>query len=98
MTRTRQDIANDIAELQEQRKALQERAVQLNRENILLSDDEQWFTETEETWTRRVGRKREKYTRLVGRINWKEDFTDEDTGEKLSINRSEVVRVDGEWV
>ncbi len=35
--------------------------------------------------------------KLVGRIFWKEVFTDEDTGNPIEIERSQIVYVDEKW-
>lgn len=80
-------------------KSLQSRLIELERENCMLSDEEQWFTEIEEIWERKVGyRKKAKCSVLVGRIHWKEDFIDEDTGDVITVSRNRLVRMDGEWV
>lgn len=50
------------------------------------------YTEENET----TGRGKSKKTELVGRRRWREGFRDEDTGEVIYINRSEVCRVDGQ--
>jgi len=36
--------------------------------------------------------------KLVGRIYYNQEFKDEDTGEIITIKRTDVVRVNGEWV
>lgn len=67
---------------------------ELTKEDWLLCDKKQWFTEKEETFLR--GNK--KSTHLVGRINWMEDFYDECHPNKpIWIERSRIVRVDGEF-
>ena len=76
---------------------LREENASLYEEDLLLCDDRQWFTEKMETVTERNGRKREKAQRLIGEVHWKEDFTDEDTGETITIERKRLVRVDGKW-
>lgn len=70
--------------------------IELRKEALLLSDEEQWFTEKEEEF---VVSRRPKVTekQLVGRIHWNEEFKDEDTGKSIFIERSEVVRIDGVW-
>lgn len=65
----------------------------------MLSDDVQRFEEKIEShpkakWERKPHSLDGK---LVGRIFWNEDFLDGDTGEKITIERQQVVRVDGEW-
>lgn len=78
-----------------------EELVQITKDLYLLSDDKQWFTEEEEEV---IISKRPKKTekQLIGRIHWRECFKDEDNPEDESqwvwIDRSKVVRVDGEWI
>ena len=95
---TRQQIIENIKEKRQQIGTLYEEINQLYRESLLLSDDEQWFTEKEETEEIKVGRKKEKRTFLAGRIHWNETFKDADTGQEIVIERSRLVRVNGEWV
>ena len=35
---------------------------------------------------------------LIGRIYWKENFLDEDTGNHIPIVRNVIVRRNGEWL
>lgn len=35
---------------------------------------------------------------MMGMICWNEDFVDEDTNEVITIERHEVVKINGEWV
>lgn len=96
MNRTRTDIQSDIKAVE---RAIAEAKVRLRElvlENILFSDDQQWFTEKEEEEVvSKRPKKIEKF--LVGRIHWKETFTDMDKGTPIEIERSRVVRVNGEW-
>lgn len=94
--RCRVDIKQEIAEKWELIYEIKTQIVALVKEEMLLSDDEQWFTEKEEEL---IVSKRPKKTEkhLVGRINWVQEFKDEDTGESVFINRSQIVRVDGVW-
>ncbi len=66
----------------------------LIEEAYLLTDKVQQFTEKDEIW----GRGKNKRSVRVGRIHWKENFKDEDSGEILVLERSCVVRNDGEWI
>lgn len=70
---------------------------ELVRQDLLLCDDDQQFVEKME---KVVVSKRPfvEEERLIGRIYWDEYFTDDDTGEKITINRCQTVRVDGIWV
>lgn len=49
--------------------------------------------ESEQTF----GRGKTKETALIGYVNWKECFVDEDTGKKIFIERKTAVRKNGEW-
>lgn len=75
-------------------KTIQDEIIALNIENMLLCDKYQWYSE--ETVTK--GRGKNKVPYLYGYRNWIEDFTDEDTGEVVSIARKEVIRIDGKWL
>lgn len=94
--RTRIEIQDQKDEVSRQIRELQHNLSELTKENLLLSDDQQWFTEEIETWKTGKWKKKE-VTHLVGRVHWVEDFTDESTGDVVSINRSTIVRIDGEW-
>lgn len=64
---------------------------------LLLSDKQITVTEAEEEV---VVKKRPKITekQLITRRHWIEDFVDEDNGEVISIERSELLKVNGKWV
>ncbi len=93
----RERLEAKIESKKSQIEKLESEIIELTKETLLLSDEKQWFVEKEET---RVISKRPKKeeTLLVGRIYWKEDFGDEDTGDVVTVERSEVVRENGEWV
>ena len=94
--RCRADIHREAEEKYEQIKKLKKEILELERENLLLCDDEQWFTEKEEdVIVSKRPKKTEKH--LIGRVHWQQGFKDEDTGEMIMIDRNEVVRVDGVW-
>ena len=95
--RTRQDIENEDRELSAQIKQILKRRRELEIESMLLCDDEQWYTEGEEIWYKKEGRKKVPFSVMVGRVNWVDTFMDEDKDEPVSINRSDVVRIDGVW-
>ena len=93
-------------EIETKRKANFNKIEELKRENIelakqgvLLSDDEQWFTEAIESHPKPKYSRHAHYLdgRLVGRIHWDQVFEDESGGKPITIRRSEVVRVDGKW-
>jgi hypothetical protein len=96
----REEIESAIATKRLQITTLRAEIFELIRESILLSDDKQWFTEEVEyhpiTKNQRLPSKLD--GKLVGRRNWVDSIMDEDTGESLHIERSEIVRIDGEWL
>jgi hypothetical protein len=94
--RCRADIRNDISIKEKQIEDLLSEIEQLNKEDILLSDDEQWFSEKQEEFV--VSQRPKKVEKhLIGRVTRQESISDEDTGEILMIDRSVIVRVDGVW-
>lgn len=95
MTRTRSDIRNDFNNKLKEIEQLENEIKELIREDCLLSDDEQWYTE--EDIKRRRGKEKAVIERH-GRINRMELFTDKATGQKTSIHRARTVKINGEWV
>jgi hypothetical protein len=77
-------------------KQLKTEITELRKESILLSDKHQQFTEKEEE-VLICGRPKKYETKLIGRIHWKDDFVDEDTGDVITIDRTQIVRINGEW-
>lgn len=73
---------------------LQSRILELERKDCLFCDEKQWYKEGPETH----GTGKRKLTRNYGRIYWNEDFKDDDTDQIITIERSRIVKVDGEWV
>lgn len=108
MTRTRNIITAEIEALENQyeqlkqkfeddKKLLNEKYHELLIENCLLCDEKQYYKE--EIITKTISKRPKKTVEvLVGRIYWKEKFTDEDTGEQVEIERCECVRENGEWI
>jgi len=96
-TRNRASIQQEIKEKEEKIKQISEEITTLMKEDYLLSDEEQWFEEKEEEV---IISKRPKKTekKLIGRIFWKQPFIDEDTDEVFYIERTQIVRVNGEWL
>lgn len=96
MTRTRQQIREEIVQAKYQIQALKEQICELIREDALLCDDQQWFIEKEEE---KVVNCRPKATvkALVGRVHYIENFKDQDTGKLVPVERSRIVRINGEW-
>lgn len=78
-------------------KQLETEIIELRKEGMLLCDKTQRFKESEED-VLICGRPKKYETKLIGRIHWKEDFIDEDTGDVVTIERKKTVRVNGEWV
>lgn len=79
---------------------LENQILELDRQDILLSDDFRRFEEKVESHPI-VGRQKKQHCldgKLVGRIFWKELFMDDETGKEITIERQRVVRVDGEWI
>ena len=93
----RKELEEVILSKENQISLLKKEILQLNRECLLLCDEEQRFEEKMETITIREGRRKIKVEKLIGRVYWKEKFLDEGTGEEIVIERSQPVRVDGEW-
>lgn len=79
---------------------LKKQNIELSKELYLLSDKKQWFIEKEEEHT--ISKRPKKTeTFLVGRIFWKEYFEDgsypNDKSKGIWIERSKIVRINGEW-
>ena len=94
--RTRKDIRADISAKEKQSQQLEKEKKELILEDIQFCDEEQWYTEAEETHEVSKRPKKEE-TFMVGRKHWKEEFKDEDTKQSIWIDRSRVVRINGEW-
>lgn len=88
----REEILNQIRLNKEKIKELNKHNYALAQQYVQICDSEGHYTEKEEIHGR--GRSRKD---LVGRRYWMEDFKDEDTGEVVTIERSQAVKVDGEW-
>ena len=96
-TRTRKNIQDDIHSKEIEMSAINAQIAELKKEAMLLCDEQQRYEEKEETPMEY------KFAPpatpiLIGRIYWKEDFIDEETEEVITIERSEVVRENGEWI
>lgn len=89
----REILREKIKRTEQQISKLKNKFLDLRRQDLLLSDKVQQFVEEHEI----NGRGKNKRSRLVGRVFWDEDFEDKGTGEFITIKRSIVVRVDGEW-
>ncbi|HEX8334710.1 MAG TPA: hypothetical protein VF622_18955 [Segetibacter sp.] len=96
-TVTRKEIEASIQAKKEAIKTIKTEIVELSKQSLLFSDEEQWFTEKLETVTYRENRKKVSVEKLIGRRHWNEDFRCENTGKVITIERSEVIRIDGQW-
>ncbi len=68
---TREIIKNKINETIEKINFYKAELEKLEKEDILFSDDQQWFVEKEEEVKFMQNRKLIKETRLIGRVYWK---------------------------
>lgn len=96
---TRQEIKAKMQENLDKIKAIEKENFELSTQDILLCDETQRFEEKIESHPKVKYQRKPHWLdgKLVGRIFWKEDFKDNDTGEVITIERQQVVRVDGEW-
>lgn len=90
---SRSTIYKKIKKKTNQIEKLMGERIELRKQYLLLSDKKMRYKE--DTITR--GRGKNKKTVLEGRVYWMETFTDDDTGEKIKIERSECVTIDGVW-
>ena len=95
--RNRKEIRNEISTINHQIEELEAKRQLLILEDVQFSDDEQWYIEEEET--HEVSKRPKKSeTLLIGRIHWNMELKDEDKpNEPIIIERSKVVRINGEW-
>lgn len=93
MANNRQKLEKKIRANKEKIKKLNLENIDLHRQSILLSDEQQWYSEKVEV----VGRGKNKKECLLGRVHWNQDFTDEADGQVITVERSAVVKVDGKW-
>ena len=97
---TRDEIKQKRVENFNKIDALRLENIELAKQAILLSDNEQQFKEEIEFHPRLKYQRTDNYLdgKLVGRIYWKEEFKDESTGESIFIDRTKIVRINGEWL
>lgn len=94
---TRKQIRDNIEANYQAIKKLQLEINEFEKQYLLLSDDvQQYFEEDVEVIIKKRPKLIEKQRR--GFITWKEDFKDESTGKVLTIQRHQLVRINGEWV
>ena len=96
-TRTRAVIKEQIKACEDSIDALQAQRKELLIDGLLLCDDEQRYEEKVEVISEKKEGKRVKREALIGRVYWKQTFHDEDTGNPITVERNQVVRIDGEW-
>ena len=95
--KTRKQIIKLIQQKKDKIKTLKAEISELQKENTLLSDENQWFIEKEEEVV--ISHRPKKIeTQVIGRVFLKENFADEDTGEVISIERNMIVRINGNWI
>jgi hypothetical protein len=94
----RQEITSTIKAKYEQIEVLKNEIIELKKQGILLSDEQQQYYEKEvEVVISRRPKVSEK--QLHGFIKWKEYFKDEDRpDEPIEIERNMLVRVNGDWL
>ena len=94
---TRQEIEAKRQENFQKIEVLKKENHELAIQDILLCDEKQRFEEKIESQPKSKHQRKPNWLdgKLVGRIFWNEDFKDESTGEVVTIERREVVRVDG---
>lgn len=100
MTRTREQIRNEHSEVLKSIEELKTKARELFLEDIQHSDEKRTYTEKLEEHPRPKWARKDHWLngKVVGRMFWSETYTDDDTGEKFTVNRQEVVKVDGKWL
>ncbi len=94
--KTRRGINNKIDSNNNKIKQLEKENIELFKQDCLLCDKFQHFTETEEEVIV-CGRPKKTEVRLRGFVHWKENFIDEDTGKSFSVERKRLVKEYGEW-
>jgi hypothetical protein len=94
---TRNKIHSKIKSNIEKIKKLELQNIELKKQDMLICDKWQQYFEREKDV---IISKRPKVIekQLHGFIKWKEDFVDEDNGEVFSIERNQLVRVNGDWL
>lgn len=93
---TRKKIEQRVKRNLERIKKLELENTELKRQAMLMSDEDQWFTE-DDNFNPKM-RYKGKPVHSVGRVHWKESVIDEDTGDVIELERCKTVRINGEWV
>jgi hypothetical protein len=68
------------------------------RDMLLCDKHQRYYEKTVERKIRKSGKPIEIKNEVRGYVTWKEKFKDEDNGKFITIERHEIVRVDGEWL
>ena len=95
---TREIIRKKIEETEEKIRFYQVELQKIKEENLLFSDEQQWFVEKEEEVKFRQNRKVVTENKLIGRVFWKQRFLDEDTGKAIEVVRNQIIRENGEFI
>lgn len=85
-----------ITQKKEEIKKLEEEVNELANQDLLLSDNNQWYVETEEEVCVK-NRPKVKEIRKIGRVYWKVEFKDYETGEPIELIRNQIVTVNGKF-
>ena len=93
----RYQIINKINNKIKAIEKLRAEIIVLKKQNLKFSDKNMQYVEANEEVL--ISNRPKVYeTKLIGRTNFKNTFTDEDTGQKIVIDRSVVVTVNGEFI
>jgi hypothetical protein len=96
----REELNSLIEGKQEQIVKIRSEITELYRESRLLSDEVCWFTEEIEHHPKHKYQRNENWLdgKLVGRVHWIMKVPVVDEGRELEIERSNIVRLNGEWL
>ena len=93
----RAELRKQIQSNQEMIEKLRAENLKLQREDWMLSDETQWYEEKEILVT--ISKRPKVVEKQIrGFIKWNQEFKDEATGESISIERSQVVKINGKFV
>ncbi|WP_185273868.1 hypothetical protein [Chryseobacterium indologenes] len=91
---TRKQIENKIKKNNDRIKAIKQQNRELFLASLTISDKDQQYHEAQIE----IGRGKNKEFVLMGKITWKENLVDGDTGDVIEIERSQYVKRNGEWL
>ena len=92
----RVEIQTRLKAIEAEREKLNVEEVELKIQDLQICDDTQWYSEKTIPI---IGKHKKKVGEmLAGFIHWNEDFTDEDTGNVITIERCQRVLEDGVWI